>query len=1063
MGVVIPRDADDVRAAVTVAREQKVALLPRGGGTSLTGQTVNRALVMDFTRYMNEVLEVNVEEQWARVQPGLVQDELNHHVRPLGFLFGPDTSTSNRATLGGMMGNNSGGSHSIAYGLTVDHVIEIRALLVDGTEVVLGDVTPAQFEAKCRVTGLEGAIYREVAGIREQYADEIRASYPRHWRRVAGYNLNELVGFAVRPHSYAGGGNGQPRPLSMARLVVGSEGTLLTILEAKVRLMRRPKATALDVIHYHDMQEALESSQSILETGPYAVEVTDKIILDLARDNIEQSQKMGWVQGDPAAIMIVEYAGETEAEVRAKVEGWRRGGSASGSATPRTSPTTPAEQRTIWNLRKAGLGLLLGMKGDKKPIAFVEDTCVEPQHLAEFVPRFKRDLRQARHRRRLLRPLLGRLPAHPPGHRPQDPARARAGAGDRRRDHRSGGGVQRHDLQRARRRPRAQPVPRAHVRPAHHGRPSGELKTRLRPRQPDESRQHRRLARASPTTCATAPSYKTWEPKTLLDFSAQGGFAASIEMCNGVGCLPQEARGHDVPLVHGHERRRALHARARQRAARRALRPPAGRGVHGARLYEVMDLCLECKGCKAECPSNVDMAKLKYEFLHHYYQANGLPLRNRLFGRIARLNQLGVSAARARQLDLDARARAAGCSRRSRASTGGGRCRRWRAQTFTDWFARRTPPAAAPRGEVVLFNDTFTTYNVPEIARAAVAVLEAAGYRVVLIDRKCCGRPLISKGMLAEAREHAAWNVERLAPYARRGVPIVGLEPSCLLTLRDETVELCARTTRGRWRRSRSCSRSSWSASAARGLELSFRADGKKALLHGHCHQKALVGTAPTVAALRWAGFEVRDRLRLLRHGRLVRLRARALRHLGRAREPPAGARGEGRRRGDRDRRARDLVPPADSASGRAAGPSIRPRRCGRRWPVSNGGPRTGPPNPPWAARDAPAEPWRPSLTRQAPGGSAGDVVRVTEHVHDRDLMDHLRQGTHDSARGPDGPNEQLVIRGLDRRDGGGPVPLELRQKIGDRHARALGHLAVVVGVVAAAHGPGGGIGRRRG
>src|SRR5439155_484972 len=251
-------------------------------GTSLTGQTVNRALVLDFARHMNRVLEVNSEERWARVEPGLVQDELNHHVRPTGLLFGPDTSTSNRATLGGMLGNNSGGSHSIAYGLTVDHVIEVTALLADGTRVVFGDIT-----------------------------------------------------------------------------------------------------------HYRDLQEALESSQSILETGPYAVELTDKMILDLARENIEQSQRMGFVRGDPAAILIVEYAGESDAEVRAKVAELeaRRQRERFGYAA--TLAFDPAEQQSIWKLRKAGLGLLLGMKGDKKPIAFVEDTAVHPKHLAEFVPRVR--------------------------------------------------------------------------------------------------------------------------------------------------------------------------------------------------------------------------------------------------------------------------------------------------------------------------------------------------------------------------------------------------------------------------------------------------------------------------------------------------------------------------------------------------------------------------------------------------------------------------------------------------------------------------------------------------
>src|SRR5215471_261381 len=275
IGVIVPRHAEDVRATIEIANRHAAGLLPRGGGTSLTGQTVNRAIVMDFSRHMAGVLEVNQEELWARVQPGLVQDELNHHVRPLGLLFGPDTSTSNRATIGGMLGNNSGGSHSIAYGLTVEHVIELTALLADGSRVVFGEVTPEAFRAKMRASGLEGQIYREVARIRDQYAGEIRQRYPRHWRRVCGYNLDELV---------------KDRPLNMARLVVGSEGTLLTIVEAKMRLVARPKATAVDVIHYRDSQDALESSQNILETGPYAVELTDKMILDLARNNIEQSK-----------------------------------------------------------------------------------------------------------------------------------------------------------------------------------------------------------------------------------------------------------------------------------------------------------------------------------------------------------------------------------------------------------------------------------------------------------------------------------------------------------------------------------------------------------------------------------------------------------------------------------------------------------------------------------------------------------------------------------------------------------------------------------------------------
>jgi len=841
VGVVIPRDGDDVQAALEVARRHRVAVLPRGGGTSLTGQTVNHALVLDFSRHMDQMLEVNAEELWARVQPGLVQDNLNDQVRSLGLQFGPDTSTSNRATLGGMLGNNSGGSHSIAYGLTVEHVIELTTRLADGSRAVFGEVTPEAFAAKCRAPGLEGEIYREVARIRDTYADEIRTRYPAHWRRVSGYNLDELV---------------KDRPLNMARVVVGSEGTLVTVLEARVRLVRRPRKTALEVIHYHDIQEALESSQPILETGPYAVELTDKMILDLARNNIEQSQRMGFVQGDPAAIMIVEYAGETDAEVRAKIEALdacrQRGRFGYAAHVARDT----AEQQSIWKLRKAGLGLLLGMKGDKKPIAFVEDTAVEPRHLAEFVSSFreifaKHDTVGAYYGHCSVGCLHIRPVIDLKTPRGLEQVRAIADEitdlvvrfrGTLSSEH--GDGRARSPYLEKLFGPRLMQAFR-------------ELKHAF---DPDNRMNPGNLVAPVGITdhLRYGTQYTTWEPSTLLDFSEQGGFAAAIEMCNGVGACRKTLEGTMCPSYMA-TKDEEHSTRGRANALRAALsgRLPKAEFT-GRRLYEVMDLCLECKGCKAECPANVDMAKLKYEFLHHYYEANGLPLRNRLFGQIAKVNRLGsrlpalVNRLSGLAPSRWALEKIAGIDRRRPLPS-------LAAETFDDWFRRHTPPAAAPRGEVVLFNDTFVTYNVPEIARAAVEVLEVAGYRAVLVDRKCCGRPLISKGMLTQAREHAAWNVAQLAPYARRGVAIVGLEPSCLLTLRDETVDLLRTDDARAVARQSLLFEEFLVRERGRGLALKFGANGRKALLHGHCHQKALVGTAPTVAALRWAGFEVSE------------------------------------------------------------------------------------------------------------------------------------------------------------------------------------------------------------
>jgi Fe-S oxidoreductase/FAD/FMN-containing dehydrogenase len=740
-----------------------------------------------------------------------------------------------------MIGNNSGGSHSIAYGLTVEHVIELHAILADGSRATFGTVTPAELEAKARRDDLEGRIYREVARIRDAYRAEIGRRYPKHWRRVAGYNLDVLL---------------RDGPLDMARLIVGSEGTFLTVVEAKVRLVPRPARTALDVIHYRDMQEALESSQAILETGPYAVELTDKMILDLARDNIEQRKRMGFVQGDPAAILIVEYAGDSDAEVRDKVQRLEALRARQGFGYAGHVALEAAEQQSIWKLRKAGLGLLFGLVDEAKPIAFIEDTAVDPKHLPEFVPRF-RDI-MAKHGADgayyghcsvgclHIRPVINLKTQ-----RGLEQVEAMATeitdlvlefGGTMSSEHGDG---------RAR-----SPLLERLYGPAI-VRAFRELKAAF---DPDNRMNPGNIVDSPGVTrhLRYGPGYRTWEPPTRLDFSRHGGFAAAVEMCNGIGECRKTLEGTMCPsyMITRDEEHTT---RGRANALRAVLSgrvPPSD--FTGRRLYEVMDLCLECKACKAECPANVDMAKLKYEFLHHYHAANGLPLRNRVFGRIGRLSRWG--SALAPVSNWVARSwpsrvlmeRVLGIDRRRPLPP-------FARETFVQWFDRRRPAAAAPRGPVVLFQDTFTTYNYPEVGRAAVELLEAAGYGVQLASVKCCGRPLISKGMLGEAEAHARWNVGALAPRVAAGAAVVGLEPSCLLTLRDEYAELCrtpeARAVAG----SAFLLEEFLLRERARGLALPWRPGERRALLHGHCHQKALVGTAPTVAALGWAGYAVAE------------------------------------------------------------------------------------------------------------------------------------------------------------------------------------------------------------
>jgi FAD/FMN-containing dehydrogenase/Fe-S oxidoreductase len=842
IGVVVPRHKGDVQAVIEIANKLGVSVLPRGGGTSLAGQTVGHSIVLDFSKYMQNVLEVNKEELWCRVQPGLVQDELNAHVRGLGLQFGPDTSTSNRATIGGMIGNNSAGAHSLTYGKTLDHVIELTMLLADGSEVVLKDLAPDEVERKSKNDAIEGRAYREVFRLAAQHRNEILARYPKIMRRVSGYNLDEFI---------------KPQPFNLSRMIVGSEGTLATVVEAKMRLVPKPKWTAMDVIHFHDDIEALEASQAILETAPYALESTDKMILNLARGNIVQSQRLGFVQGNPSSLLMVEFAGETEDEAREKVHKLEELRKREKIGYAATQAFKPEEVRAIWGVRKAGLGLLLGTTGDKKPIAFVEDAAVAPAKLPEFIRRF-RDV-VARHDTIAgyyghcsvgcmhIRPLIN-LKEESERSKMVSIANAISDLvlefnGALSGEHGDG-------------------LARSHFNAKLFG-----------PALYDAFRQIKRAfdpknlmnpgkivdSPAMTESLKISPQYKTWQPQTTLDFSGQGGFARAVEMCSGMGECRKKLDGTMCPSYMG-----TLDEEHSTRGRANALRSVLSGKVPkdeftGKRLYEVMDLCLECKACKAECPSNVDMAKIKYEFLDHYHRANGLPLRNRMFGGIETLNRIGSSLAPVSNWFVNSSLNRwlmemfAGIDRRRPLPQFAG-------ETFADWFQKHQREGDGSKGDVVLFHDTFNNYNTPRVAIAATGFLEKSGYRVVLVDKKCCGRPMISKGMLGQAKENAAWNVGKLAPYAEKGTPIVGLEPSCLLTLRDEYPEFIATGAAKKVAEHSFMIEEFVLREQKEGrLKLNANAGGRKALLHGHCHQKALVGTTPTVAMLKAAGYEVSE------------------------------------------------------------------------------------------------------------------------------------------------------------------------------------------------------------
>jgi FAD/FMN-containing dehydrogenase/Fe-S oxidoreductase len=842
VGVVVPRHKGDVQAVIEVADRLSVTILPRGGGTSLAGQAVGHSIVLDFSKYMQNVLEVNREELWCRVQPGLVQDELNAYVRGMGLQFGPDTSTSNRATIGGMIGNNSAGAHSLTYGKTLDHVIELTVLLADGSEAVLKDFSAEAVETKSRADTIEGRAYREVFRLAQQHKNEILARYPKIMRRVSGYNLDEFI---------------KPQPFNLSRMVAGAEGTLATIVEAKMRLVPKPKWTAMDVIHFNDDIEALECAQVVLQTRPYAMESTDKMVLNLARGNIEQSRKLGFVQGTPDSLLMVEYAGESEDEVKEQVYKLEEVRKRERIGYASTLAFKPEEVKAIWGVRKAGLGLLLGTKGDKKPIAFVEDTAVEPAKLPEFIRRFREVV--SRHDTIAgyyghcsvgcmhIRPLIN-LKEESEKAKMVSIANAISDLvlefnGAMSGEHGDG-------------------LARSHFNAKLFG-----------PALYDAFRQVKRAfdpknlmnpgkiveAPAMTESLKISPQYKPWEPRTTLDFTGQGGFARAVEMCSGMAECRKKLDGTMCPSYMG-TLDEEHSTRGRANALRNAISGSAPQAEFtGKRLYEVMDLCLECKACKAECPSNVDMAKLKYEFLDHYHRANGLPLRNRMFGGIETLNRIGSSLAPVSNWIANSGINRwlmevfAGIDRRRPLP-------RFAGETFESWFKKHQAEGDESKGEVVLFNDTFTNYNTPAVAIAATRFLENSGYHVVLAEKKCCGRPMISKGMLSQAKENAAWNVEKLAPYAEKGTAIIGLEPSCLLTLRDEYLEFVRTSAAKKVAENSFMFEEFVMREHKEGkLTLNGNGNGNKALLHGHCHQKALIGTVPTIAMLRAAGYEVSE------------------------------------------------------------------------------------------------------------------------------------------------------------------------------------------------------------
>jgi FAD/FMN-containing dehydrogenase/Fe-S oxidoreductase len=842
LGVVIPRGREDVIRIVQICRRHRCPITMRSGGTSQAGQAIGSGVIVDVSKHLTRLIEVNAEERWARVEPGIVLDVLNAALREHGLRFAPDISTASRATVGGMMANNSAGARSVLYGKTIDHVLEQHVILADGTMAHLRALSREELDRVCAGASFEAACYREVRQIARDCAIEIDRRFPKVLRRVGGYNLDEFV-HQAKPS------DGETRPFNLAKLMVGSEGTLGVVLEAKIGLVPLPKAKAVLAIQFNDLLTALDATPVILGHRPSAIEMMDRFILDHTTQSPPLERlRQTFIEGSPAALLCVEMYADRAEDLPPRFDALERDLSARGFGDRFHRATEPAAQAAIWSVREAALGLSMAMKGDDKSLSFVEDTAVAPDKLRDYIARFLALVqRHETHAGVYAHASVGCLHVRPvvnlktaEGVRKFE-AIATASAdlvlefgGALSGEH--GDGLVR------------SPFMEKMFGPTLYA----AFRRVKQTFDPEGLFNPGKIVDAPPLTANLryGPSYRAAQPATFFDYSEYGGLAGAVEMCSGLGVCRKTLEGTMCPSYMA-TRDEAHSTRGRANVLRLVMSgrvSESGLGDEGVR--EVLDLCLECRACKAECPVGVDVARFKSEFLADYWRRHGTPLKARVLGNVHHLATWG--------------SRLAPVSNWIAASAP--------ARVLNEWLIgidrRRVPPAwtsrplagrfTRSRGDrepsVALFNDTFTNYYHPEIGIAATEVLEAAGLDVELAPNVCCGRPMISQGLLDAARTQASINTDRLYPLAERGRALVFLEPSCFSAIREDAPSLLRGEAQRRAQQvaERAFLFEEWLEAEWRGgrVRLSLASGPSQVVLHGHCHQKSMGRLGPAKALL---------------------------------------------------------------------------------------------------------------------------------------------------------------------------------------------------------------------
>ena len=845
VAVAWPRGPSDIRKILLFAAKEKSSITLRAGGTSLAGQVVSSGIIVDISKYMNRILEINKEEMWVRMEPGVVLDELNMKLREYGLFFGPETSTSNRCNIGGMVGNNACGSHSIIYGSTRDHTLELKTILSDGSDAIFGPVDKETFNAKCNLDNLEGEIYRNIRKTLDDPVnkEEIRKGYPdpRIKRRNTGYALDLLLDSGIFNES-------SDQLFNFCKLLSGSEGTLAVATEIRLNVVPLPPVNkALVCIHLRKRYDAFKANLIALKFRPSAVEMMDNRVLELTEDNISQRNNRFFLEGKPGAIVIVEFARDTMNEIDDLAAAMIKELKMSGYGY--SYPVIKGKDISkVWELRKAGLGVLANMKGDPKPVALIEDTAINVEQLPDYIDDIEKIL--ASHNKDAvfhahigsgelhLRPILDLK-------NPEDVILFRSIG-----------------------------IETAHLVKKYRGSLSGEhgdgrLRGEFIPLILGEHNYNllkeikqcwdphgilnpgKIINTPKMNSCLRyIPGKPTREIDTIYDFSSSDGIIRAAERCNGVADCRKSAKagGTMCPsfMASADEEKST---RARANLVREFLSKEGDPWNH-QEIYRILDFCLSCKGCKAECPSGVDIAKIKSEFLQHWHDRHGLPLRTRIIAYISVINHFGSLSPAVFNFFLKNKV-TSGLLKKISGFAPERSIPLLYSTTLKKWIKKNLKKLnpVNPKAQVCLFVDEFTNYNDTGIGISAIKLLTALNYKVVVVSHGVSARTYFSKGLVRKAQETVRNNIRTLSGIINDKLPLIGIEPSAILGFRDEYPELAGDELKIA---AEIIARNSFMIDEFISAEFKngridrslFVEDSAKIVLHAHCQQKAITSSA---------------------------------------------------------------------------------------------------------------------------------------------------------------------------------------------------------------------------